>query len=354
MSDDPLAAPIDTFALFGHREVEDALLRAYQSGKMPHAFLIGGTQGIGKALLARRFARFVLANPDPSSRQVQNAITLDVPENDVTARRMIAQSHDGLLTLAREADDKGKMRTAIVVDQVRRTVPFFGATANNAGWRVCVVDAVEDLKWPEAPNALLKILEEPPPRSLFLLVSHKPGRVLPTILSRCRQLMLRGLDGDDMRAALAYLTGRHQSDPELKRAAGQSEGSVARALTMLEGDSLALTQRIDDLLAALPALDPLALHDLSDRMGIADRASLQLFHDMVDQWLSARLHPARRDDLEQLAQIAHVWEKVGRAAREADAFNLERKPFVFATFNLLAGLASSRPASPMTDPQRIA
>jgi DNA polymerase-3 subunit delta' len=195
--------PRETFALLGHAQAECALLDEYRSGRVAHAWLIGGPTGIGKATLAYRMARFVLAHPDPLAPAVRDATTLVVPPGAPAARRVAGRAHPDLLVLEREPDDKGKMRTVITVDQVRRTVSFFGSTAGEGGWRVCIVDSADELQYPQGSNALLKVLEEPPPRSLFLLVSHAPGRLLPTIRSRCRRLTLRPLDQADVVAAAA-------------------------------------------------------------------------------------------------------------------------------------------------------
>src|ERR1700677_2098107 len=184
--------PRETTALSGHREAELALLNAYRSGRIPHAWLIGGPLGIGKATLAYRMARFVLAHRNAGAAGVQRAETLQLDPADPVARHVAAGAHGSLLTLQRTLNDKGVLRTVITVDETRETISFFGSTAAAEGWRVCIVDTVDELN-PNAANALLKILEEPPRQSLFLLVSHSPGRVLPPILSRCRRLPLRPL-----------------------------------------------------------------------------------------------------------------------------------------------------------------
>ncbi|MBV8916851.1 DNA polymerase III subunit delta' [Bradyrhizobium sp.] len=333
-----IAAPRETSALFGHREAENALLSAYRGGRIAHAWLIGGPQGIGKATLAYRMARFVLSHRDPASAGVQHAETLWVDPGSATARQVASGAHGGLLTLERTANDKGVLRTVITVDETRETITFFGSTAAGEGWRVCIVDTVDELN-PNAANALLKILEEPPQRSLFLLVSHAPARVLATIQSRCRKLRLRALDTDDVVRAAAEATGLAPSDPALNEAAEASEGSVGRALTLMGGDSLKLIERTAALLANLPNLDPRGLHALSDALGTSDRAALAAFVDSVERWVSERLrHDASRSDanLPRLAQLAEVWEKISRAARDTESYNLERKPLVFSVFGMLA------------------
>lgn len=335
--DSTVRAPRETTALFGHRDAEQTLLQAYSSGRIPHAWLIGGAQGIGKATLAYSMARFVLAHSDPSARSVQDAANLYVDEDHPVARQVANGSHGGLLTLERTVNDKGTMRTVITVDESRETIGFFGSTAASVGgWRVCVVDTVDELN-ANASNALLKILEEPPSRSLFLLISHAPARVLATIQSRCRKLPLRPLDADDVIRAAAEAAGLNRSDAALREAADAAEGSVSRALTLLGGQSLGLHQRTLALLNTLPQVDQRALHALGDALPLNDRVGLKTFVDTVDRWLTGHLHaPDAGANLPRLARLAEVWEKVNRAARETESFNLERKPLVFSVFGMLA------------------
>ncbi len=328
--------PRETTELFGHREAETALLNSYRSGRIPHAWLIGGALGIGKATLAYRMARFVLAHRDPLSAAVQGADNLSVDPADPVARRIAAEAHGGLLVLQRTANDKGVLRTVITVDETRETISFFGSTAAAEGWRVCIVDTVDELN-PNAANALLKTLEEPPRQSLFLLISHAPGRVLPTILSRCRRLPLRPLATSDVIQAASRAAGVAGDDPALVAAADAAEGSVARALTLLGGDAVKLHQKTAALLAALPRLDPRELHTLGDALGGSDKVALATFIDSIDRWIGARLRTKDPNgDLPRLARLAEVWEKINRAARDTAEYNLERKPLVFSVFGMLA------------------
>ena len=328
--------PRETAELFGHREAEAALLNAYRSGRIPHAWLIGGPQGIGKATLAYRMARFVLANPRPDAPSAQRAGTLAIAPDDPVARQVKAGAHGGLLVLERGLNDRGVMRTVITVDETRETISFFGSTAAVDGWRVCIVDTVDELN-PNAANALLKILEEPPLRSLFLLVSHSPARALPTILSRCRKLPLRPLAIDDVVRAASLAADIAPGDPALTEAADASEGSVSRALTLLGGDALKLQQRTAALLATLPQVDPRELHALGEALGTSDRVALAAFMDGVDRWIGERMRTGDANaNLPRLARLAEVWEKIVRAARDTESYNLERKPLVFSVFGMLA------------------
>ena len=330
--------PRETTALFGHNEAERALLEAYKSGRIPHAWLIGGPPGIGKATLAFRLARFVMAHPDPRAAETQKTDSLAIdPENPV-ARRIAAQAQGDLLVLERSINEQtGKLYTVIRVDDVRRTASFFGSTAGEGGWRIAIVDAVDDLQR-EGANALLKVLEEPPKRSLLLLISHAPGRELPTIRSRCRRLLLRPLEPEVVGRALAAATGRNPSEADVRRAAEASEGSVGRALGLLDASALALRQRVLELFAQLPNPDPRALHALGEAIGGSDPRPLEAFMDLVNGWLSAQLAETSRGRA-QMARVAETWEKVNRAAREAEIYNLERKPLVFSVFGALAEAA---------------
>lgn len=340
MSEDSETAvrlPRETGVLFGHAAAEAELLEAYKSGRIPHAWLIGGPPGIGKATLAYRLARFVLVHPDPRLPAVQKATSLAVDPDHPVARRIAVQAQGDLLVLERVVNEQtGKLYTVIRVDDVRKAVPFFGSTAGEGGWRIAIVDAVDDLQR-EGANALLKILEEPPPRTLLLLISHAPGRELPTIRSRCRRLLLRPLEEADVARAVAAATGRCGDDMEVKDAAAASEGSVGRAVALLDGSALALRERVLALFAQLPDPDPRALHALGDALSGSEPKTLAAFMDMVNGWLSERLSPGGSS--RQMARTAEVWEKVNGAARDVETYNLERKPLVFAVFGLLADAA---------------
>ena len=324
--------PRETTVLFGHDGAEREFLSVYRSGRVPHAWLIGGEPGIGKATLAYRIARFVLARPDPSRASAADTLALDPAHR--TVRRVAVNAHPDLLALERTPGDSGKMRTVITVEQVRRLATFFGSTAGEGGWRVSIVDSADELKHPEGSNALLKMLEEPPPRSLFLLVSHAPGRLLPTIRSRCRRLALRPLGQGDVVMAASTALGADADDPAIAAAAAAARGSVSRAIALAGGPMLALREKVAALLSALPSTDPRTLHALGDELD-RDRGLLEVFVGAVRDWLSGRLD-TEAGNLTRLARTADLWERLNRSARDVEVYNLERKPFVFTIFGLLA------------------
>jgi DNA polymerase-3 subunit delta' len=333
--DGAFTPPRATHVLFGHAQAEQALLDAYRGGLIPHAWLIGGESGIGKATLAYRMARFVLAHPDPAAPAVQNAGSLEVSRDHPVARRIASQAHSDLLVLRRVINEKtNKLFSEIRVEDVRRSVSFFGSTAGEGGWRVAVVDPVEDLN-KSGENALLKVLEEPPPRALLLLVSHVPGRVIPTIRSRCRKLILRPLALEDVARAAAAALGEVEPTPDILAAAEAADGSVARALMFLERDALELRRQVLAALERLPQIDLRALHALADQLAGTEAETLSAFVDTVNSWLSAQLH-SEPQEAHRLARIAQAWQRVNEAARKTDIYNLDRKPFVFSVFDELA------------------
>jgi DNA polymerase-3 subunit delta' len=329
--------PRQTGALFGHADAERALLEGYRGGRIAHSWLIGGPRGIGKATLAYRMARFVLANPDPATPSVQQATSLDVPPDHPAARRVASESHSDLLVLERLINEKtGKLFQDIAVDDVKRSVSFFGSTAGEGGWRIAIVDSVEELNR-FGDNALLKILEEPPARSLLLLVSHAPGRVLPTIRSRCRVLTLRPLPVGAVAQAVAAVTGRDAADTDLLAAVAASGGSVERALDLLDGPMLVLRQKVTAVLDQLPNPDPRAIHAVGDSIAGNDARPLNTFVDLVNEWLAARLESGA--PVSRLGRVAQIWDEINTSAQQVDEYNLDRKPLVFSVFGLLAEAA---------------
>lgn len=350
--------PRHTRALFGQGDAERALAEALASGRMHHAWLLAGPKSIGKATLAYRFARAALAQPqerDPTGH------SLDVDDATIAARQVRALSHPGLLVVRRPYDTKGKrFASSIPVDEVRRLRTFLGHRAAGDGWRVVIVDEANELNV-NAANALLKSLEEPPERTVFLLVSPAPGDLVPTIRSRCRMLSLAPLSDSDLRAAAtAALAAADMPPPAdadwapLERLSG---GSVARLLGLFGTGGLALQAQIDRLLGLLPRVDWKAVHALSDELQpVAAQPKFELFFELLmgtlahlirlaatgegspeDQSLAAKLIGTGR-----LASFAALWERVAREKADTLALNLDRKSLIIQTVAALSAAAQDR------------
>ncbi|MBB4041575.1 DNA polymerase-3 subunit delta' [Microvirga flocculans] len=328
--------PREQFAFFGHSEGEEAFLEGLRSGRLHHAWLLGGPQGIGKSTLAYRVARTVL---DPHKGSDRALSSLGVPADSQVARQVAALSHPNLAVLRRApATEKKAASTTIPVEAVRRALGMFGSTAADGGYRVCIVDSAEDLTVSSA-NALLKVIEEPPPRSLFLIVSHAPQRVLPTIRSRCRRLLLRPLDDSSIKAAIRSLGSPWSEIPDevVDQALRYGEGSVRRTLELLDEEKVAFIEQVTKLLDALPRSDTKQVFALAEALSKRDADdSYELTLETVQRWVSERLHERAGLGASRLAPLVEVCEKIGRAAREIDVFNLDRRPFILTMFDDLA------------------
>jgi DNA polymerase-3 subunit delta' len=328
--------PRERQVLFGHEQAERTFVESWTAGRLHHAWLIGGPEGIGKATLAYRVARFLLAGGGGPPGQSQG---LAVPPDHPAARQVAAQSHPDFAVVRRGLRKDGKGYSAeISVADVRRGLGVFGSAAGAGGYRVCIVDSADDLNTNSA-NALLKLVEEPPARSIFLIVTHAPQRVLPTIRSRCRRLELRPLDEGSLRSVIRSLgpPWSDTDDDRLNRAIALGEGSVRRAIQMLDEDATALVGEVSALLEALPRMDVkrvLALAESLSRRGAEDAFGLTL--DTILRWASGHLQTQAGAGAARLAPLVEVCEKIARAATEVDIYNLDRRPLVLSMFGDLA------------------
>lgn len=347
--------PRETRRLFGHGSAEETFAAALASGKMHHAWLITGAEGIGKATLSYRIARAALARDEERGMFAQG---LDIDEGSATARQILAMSHPGLLVIRRGYDSKAKrFASAIAVDDVRRLRNFLALSAEAQGWRAVVVDSADELNV-NAANALLKSLEEPPPRTIFLIVSSTPGRLLPTIRSRCRTLVLAPLGNVDLAAAVRAALEASGAPPipaaEFDALTALAGGSARRLLALHAGGGLALQSRIEKFFALLPKVDAAAAHALSDDLQpAAQEQKFELFYDLLFAYLARLVRAgASGEGIEadrtvagrlmaggKLATFAQLWETLARDKAEADALNLDRKSLILDTLSRLEAAA---------------
>lgn len=331
--------------LIGQEQIESSFLEAYRSGRLPHAWILAGPEGIGKAGFALRAARFLLANPDHRVENVKAAQSLDVSANDPAARRVNARAHTDLFFLESEADGEKKTKSgSIPVEDVRKMLGFFGSTAGEGGWKIAIIDPLDDLK-SSAANALLKMLEEPPPRSLFLMISHNPGRLLPTIRSRCHMVRFKPLSDAEMMKALV-LVSETDDQKLLREAARRGAGSVKRALTYLDAERMAMIHDIESTLERLPELDRKHLLAMADHFAKKDGAeSFALFLETVDEWMASTCRRDAEQGSHRLGALAELWEKFTVNSRLTDIYNLDRRPFFITMMNDLADVMKVARAS---------
>ena len=354
--------PRNTTVLVGQDRAEQTLRRAYDSGRLAHAWLLHGPRGIGKATLAYRFARFTLARGVGLNLALPegDSGTLAIDENDPVSRRVATGAHADLMTVERAWDDKRKrIRDEIVVADVRALSSFFAMTPAEGGWRVAIIDAADEMNR-NAANAVLKILEEPPRRSLLLLVSHAPGRLLPTIRSRCRKLALDPLTENTIADLLAD-RAPDVGEEDRKVLSTLADGSFGRALAMANEGGVEVFRDLIAALSPLPDLDLATLHEFGDRLArrSAD-ASFRLFTELLVWWLARFVRHAasnttltpfvagegelarRLAERGNLEQWVDVWEKVASFLARAEVINLDRKQVILIVFHALSETARGR------------
>jgi DNA polymerase-3 subunit delta' len=326
------AHPRETSTLLGQQAALDLAASALRGGRPPHAWLIAGPPGIGKATLAYRMARYLLRHGATGEGRAD----LFVPADDVVARQIAARSHPGLLVLKRGLNPRtGKPQTELPVDEVRRLAGFFGMTAGADGWRVAIVDPADDMN-ENAANALLKQLEEPPEKAMLLLLSHRPGRLLPTIRSRCRRLELRPLPEAVLDQALAALLPDMQA-PERQALAHLSGGSIGAALRLADGDGAFLAQEAERVIERAREPDMVALHALGEKIGRI-RDGLSIFGDFLAQGLGARIR-ARASAGGDARRWAEAAARLDEQFARADGLNLEPRQTVWTATRMLAATA---------------
>jgi DNA polymerase-3 subunit delta' len=254
--------PRRTRVLYGQETAEREFLNSWRAGRLHHGWLLAGPRGVGKATLAWRMARALIAQDPGAMLAPEIPDTLDMDPEAPTYRRCASLGEPRLKLIRRGWDDKLKrLRTRIVVDDTRTLRDFMGLTAADGGWRVVIVDPVDEMN-PSAANAILKMLEEPPAKCVLILISHAPARLLPTIRSRCRRLDLRALAADPLIRAVAHAApDLPPPSPALAQLSGGSAGDALR-LSAAEGPEIYAS--LLKLFANAPGIDRAALHLLAE------------------------------------------------------------------------------------------
>ena len=343
-ADSPL--PRENSYFTGHDVAEETFLDAWASGRLAHAWLICGPQGVGKATLAYRMARYALSHAGESTRSLfadAEPASLQMSPDHPVFKRIAALGHGDFRAVEKGWADtkKTKRKTVIGVNDVRGIGSFLRLTPAEGGWRVVVIDAADEMNR-NAANAVLKVLEEPPRQAILFLVSHNPARLLPTIQSRCRRLNLDPLE----RKTVAALLMRYRPDlrtADVEPLSVLADGSVGRAMNLAEAGGLDLFRQLIGVLSTLPRLDIKLAHALGDAAAKGD--SFRTVANLLTWWLARMVSVEARDDWAQTAEIipgehaiadklkaaagldqwVEVWEKVARLFDRADAVHLDKK-----------------------------
>ena len=316
--------PSENPGLVGHRDASARLARAHAGNKLPHALLLTGTAGIGKATLAFHLAHHLLKFPSNSTAPDELAI----PDPASSLFRQVAiGAHPAVLHLTRPANEKTKgFKTAVTVEEIRRVNRFLSLTSHDGAYRVVIVDPADDMNT-NAANALLKNLEEPPSRTVFVLISHSPGALLPTIRSRCQNVRMTPLDTDDLVEALAAVGSPAPQDAASRQALRErSGGSVRAAILLTQHGGLEIAEATERV-ARSRKLDVAVAHRLADAVSGRDKAmQFDFFNrhalDMLADAASAAALSGNRALADRLSE---GWHESRIAIGETEAYNLDRK-----------------------------
>lgn len=334
--------PRENFGILGGDAAEGAFLDALDRGRLHHAWLLIGAEGVGKATFAYRAARRLLgARPDPSRG------LLGADPADPVCRQIVGRAHPDLIVLQRETED-GKARKGIPVDDARSLPAFFAKSPAAAPYRVAIIDAADDLN-PNAANAVLKTLEEPPERGVILLISHAPGGLLPTLRSRCRRLRFAPPEAD---AATAWVADKAEVSPqEAARLLAMARGAPGRAWRLATLDAGGIDAAARELMRRLPGRDEAAMLALAESFrGAAGGARFDLMLDRLADQVHARASQAalargggtaggEAGEGAALDRWAEVWESLITLQREVEAVNLDRVDAFFTALSRLRAAA---------------
>jgi len=323
--------------LLGHDEAIAAFLDAAHGRRLHHAWLLTGPKGIGKGTFAVHAARRLLAEAAGPPVDLPG---IGVPAHHPIAALVDAGSHPDLMRLERLTDEKsGATARSITIDQVRSLQRLFATTGGYSERRIVIIDAVDDLERGGA-NALLKNLEEPPAGSLFLLVSHSPGRLLPTIRSRCRTLQFRPL-GDDVMTAILHRELPDVTPSEIAELVKVGEGAPGRALAFAGLDIAGLDASIDRLIRQG---DPSNAERSALARSLASKSSQPRYEAFLERVPARMAVEVKRRQGAALDRAMTLWEQARDLASSAVSLSLDAQATAFTLAGLMAALAEDASA----------
>lgn len=334
--------------LCGHHEAEELFLRAWKAGTLHNSLMITGPEGIGKATLAYRMARFLLA-ADEANKDAY--ATLELPESNTAFRLVANRSHPNLKIIERDfiENDKKKIikaikdgealsddevqnlkKSAVIkVDEIRTINEFLGKKSFDGSWRIVIVDSVDDMNIASA-NAILKILEEPPAKSMLLLISHNPNRLLPTIRSRCAKINLQPLTQDEV-ASLLRRYNPALTEAEVKGLSEISSGSIGNALRYSEYGGLNKYKLLESLFYAREQ------YNLTDALQFCDEAARDedawnLAVELIKHFVAENMKGG-----EKVEELSNAWNKITAMVNEVASLNMDKKQVMYNIITTICG-----------------
>lgn len=317
-------SPRERYDLVPDAAAELAFLDALERGRLHHAWLLSGIEGTGKATFAYRAARRLLgATPDPQRGP------LGARPDDPVSRQIAAQSHPDLLVLER-LEDGGKLKKTISVDQARALPEFFSKSPSQARYRVAIIDAADHLN-NNAANALLKILEEPPEKGVLFLISHAPGRLLPTIRSRCRRLPFPVWPSHALAVLVRDRTGIAPSEADL--IADMAGGSPGQAISLASGPMMKADQTARAWVSAA-SVQPIEVLAAID--GFRGAGGQERYSALVERLAAAVQLQAMTTEGAASARWAELWSRIVELTDRAQAVNMDKADVVHGIMGDLA------------------
>lgn len=316
---DDVLEPSENPGLVGHLEAQRMLLNARASNRMPHAIMLAGPRGIGKATFAFHLARHLLSGATGDS----GFFVRSEPTSQLF-RQVASEAHPAVLHLTRPPDAKGTgFKTVISVDEIRRIGQFLSLTAPDGAYRVVIVDPADDMR-AAAANALLKNLEEPPPRTIFILICHAFGRLLPTIRSRCQVMRMEALNDQEMADALKG-AGGIPANTDRSALIQRAEGSVRQAIVLHQNGGMEIISTLNEVLEN-PA-DIKTQQRLAEAISGRDKSShFAIFNDHALSLLAgAATQATQSGHVMQAKKLADAWQEARTAISETEIYNLDQK-----------------------------
>lgn len=348
---------------FGHDDLEEGILKLFNSGKMPHALIFAGAEGIGKQTFAFRLTRFLMTREvaDPNQDALfcpepqAEAANLDVSFDNPVFRRIAAGGHSDIIVVDRKFDeDKGQFKASVEVDEIRKIAPFLRMTAGDGGWRVAIINDADTMTR-NAQNSVLKILEEPPDNTLLILIAHRPGALIPTIRSRARVINFSPLTQGDFQTLLSK-QGHYFSPEEISALYTLSEASIGRAVELIDGGGLDVMSKVISVFEGYPDWKWSQIHVIAEDMARSGNSDGFMMFQNVMNWIARQLTVAKARGQElpagpmsaldlfedmlkksSLEGLIRICETLQSHFETVNRSNLEKRQAVLRAFSIFTG-----------------